>query len=479
MPYLLAILILTFSHHSFSASNDLPSLGDATSGLISLEQEHILGRSWLRNLRRQASTLHEPVLTEYTENLIYRLASKSQVNDRRFEIVLLDNKQLNAFAVPGGVIGINAGLFLHANTEAQFAAVLAHELAHLSQRHFARQVEEGRKQAPIAMATLLGSIMLLATNNTEAGFAGLMTSQAAAAQWSLSYSRDWEREADRIGFHTLTGAHFNPSGMPDMFRQMYNAHKYSERPPEFLLTHPVTENRISDAAARVDAIKTTNAQNDTEIDIEFELMRVSLLINYRKQSHNLSYYKDQLRNSKDDTQRTLAHYAIALLLIEQNKFKQALAQSNALLANDKHRISFQVLNSHILFDLGREKQAMDQLRDLLIQNPDNHPLTIAYSDLLFKQKQFHLAANTLRRHAQIRKNDPSVWMKLSETEGKAGNSVALFRARAEFLFLTGQSDKALKQLESALESSKGNYLISARIEQRAKEMKASDQEIKI
>jgi predicted Zn-dependent protease len=479
MPYLLAIFILTFSHHSFSASNDLPSLGDATSGLISLEQEHILGRSWLRNLRRHASTLHKPVLTEYTENLIYRLASKSQVNDRRFEIVLVDNKQLNAFAVPGGVIGINAGLFLHANTEAQFAAVLAHELAHLSQRHFARQVEEGRKQAPIAMATLLGSIMLLATNNTEAGFAGLMTSQAAAAQWSLSYSRDWEREADRIGFHTLNEAHFNPHGMPDMFRQMYDAHKYSQRPPEFLLTHPVTENRISDAAARVDAITTKNPATNTEQNIEYDLMRTSLLINYRKQSHNLSYYKDQLRNSKDAKQRTLAHYAIALLLIEQKKFKQALVQSNALLANDKHRISFQVLNNEILFDLGREKQAMDQLRDLLRQNPDNHPLTILYSDLLFKQSKFHVAADTLRRHAQIRKNDPSVWMKLSETEGKAGNSIALFRARAEFLFLTGQSEKALKQLESALESSKGNYLVSARIEQRAKEMKASDQELKI
>jgi len=479
MHYLLAICIFVVSIHSHSASNDLPSLGDATSGLISLDQEHILGRAWLRNLRHQASTLHEPVLTEYTENLIYRLASKSQVNDRRFEIVLLDNKQLNAFAVPGGVIGINAGLFLHANTESQFAAVLAHELAHLSQRHFARQVEESRKQAPIAMATLLGSIMLLATNNTEAGFAGLMTSQAAAAQWSLSYSRDWEREADRIGFHTLTGAQFDPNGMPEMFRQMYDAHKYSRRPPEFLLTHPVTENRISDAAGRVDSMNASEAHDDLEQDIEYQLMRVSLLINYHKQSHNLSFYQDQLRNSKDPTQKTIAQYALALLLMEQKKYKQALVQSNALMARDKHRISFQVLNSQILFDLGREQQAMTQIGELLKQNPDNHPLTLTYAELLFRQKHFHLAASTLRRHAQIRNNDPGVWHKLSEAEGKAGNKTALFRARAEFLFLTGQSDKALKQLKSALEISKGNYLISARIEQRAKEMKASDKEIKI
>lgn len=479
MHYLLTLCILVASIHSHSASNELPSLGDAASGLISLEQEHILGRSWLRHLRHQTSTLHEPVLTEYTENLIYRLASKSQVNDRRFEIILLNNKQLNAFAVPGGVIGINAGLFLHANTEAQFAAVLAHELAHLSQRHFARQVEESRKQAPIAIATLLGSIMLLATNNTEAGFAGLMTSQAAAAQWSLSYSRDWEREADRIGFHTLTGAQFNANGMPEMFRQMYDAHKYSERPPEFLLTHPVTENRISDAAARVDSMNASTAAGDLKEDIEYQLMRTSLLIHYRKQSHNLSYYQDQLRNSKDPIQKTIAQYALALLLMEQKKYKQALVQSNALMAADKHRISFQVLNSQILFDLGREQQAMTQVGELLKQNPDNHPLTLTYSDLLFRQGHFHLAANTLRRHAQIRHNDPGVWQKLSEAEGRAGNKVALFRARAEFLYLTGQSDKALKQLDSAQELSEGNYLVAARIEQRAKEMKASDEEIKI
>ena len=134
MHFILACLLLSASFPSLSANNDLPSLGDASSGLISIEQEHTLGRTWLRNLRSQASTLHYAELTEYTENLIYRLASNSQVSDRRLEIIILDNKQLNAFAVPGGVIGINAGLFLHAKNESQFAAVLAHELAHLSQR---------------------------------------------------------------------------------------------------------------------------------------------------------------------------------------------------------------------------------------------------------------------------------------------------------------------------------------------------------
>ena len=475
MPYFLALVIYAFSVHSHCASNELPSLGDATSGLISLDQEHILGRSWLRNLRKQTDTLHIPVLTEFSENLIYRLASHSQVGDRRFEIVLLDNKQLNAFAVPGGVIGINAGLFLHAKNEAQFAAVLAHELAHLSQRHFARQVEEGRKQAPIAMATLLGSIMLLATNNTEAGFAGLMTSQAAATQWALSYSRDWEREADRIGIHTLSGARFDPQGMPDMFRQMYDAHKYSERPPEFLLTHPVTENRVSDAAGRAENIKGDILKED----MEFQLMRTRLQIRYLKQSHNLAYYQDKLRQNKDEKQKPVTQYAIALLLMEQKKYRQALVQSNALILQDHHRISFQILNAKILFNVGKKEKALAQLKELLYLNPDNHPLTMSYADLLIESNQLHKAATELRRHSQVRKTDPNVWQKLSEIEGRSGNTIALYQARAEYLYLNGQTDKALNQLESALKISKGNYLVSARIEQRAREISASKEEIKI
>ena len=473
MGFVLASIALLLSLNSYGANNELPRLGDATSGLISLDQEHLLGRGWLRNLRKQTNTLHHPILTEYTENLIYRLASHSQVSDRRFEIVLLDDKQLNAFAVPGGIIGINAGLFLHAKTEPQFAAVLAHELAHLSQRHFARQIEERRKQAPIAMTTMLASIMLLATNNTEVGFAGLMTSQAAATQWALNYSRDWEREADRLGILTLSSAQFEPSGMPDMFRQMYEAHKYSERPPEFLLTHPVTENRISDAAARVDGLTET----PLESDIEYQLMRVSLLIKYQKQSHNLAHYQNELQSSKSTRQKQLAHYATALLFMEQKKYHQALVQANALLAIDQRRISYQTLNAEILYEMGRKQQATIQLDKRLKLNPDNHPLTMGYVNLLIKQSLFHQAAIKLRRHAQVRKTDPSVWQKLSEVEGKAGNTVALHRARGEFLFLTGLKDESLKQLKRALTLSQGNYLISARIEQRAREIKASDQEL--
>jgi len=475
MYKIIIILLLAINMPSFAANNNLPMLGDSTSGLISLDQEHRLGRTWLRNLRQQATALHNPVLTDFTETLIYRLASNSQVADRRLEIIILDNKELNAFAVPGGVIGINAGLFLHAKTEAQFAAVLAHELAHLSQRHFARQIEESRKRAPIALATLLGSIMLLATSNTEAGFAGLMTSQAANTQMALNYSRDAEREADRLGLHTLVAAEINPKGMPEMFRQMFDLHKYSQLPPEFLLTHPVTKNRISDAAGRVDSLNTLGFVES----IDYQLMRTAIQVQYLPRSHNANYFKAQISKQTSLFNQQIAKYGLALVLIKQEKFEQALIQTKSLLMMDKTKISYLILQQLVSFELGNTKTALTKLAQLIRINPDNHSLVMTYSSLLAKDGQYNLAAMVLKKHSQVRPSDPSIWQRLTEYESENENQVGVLQAYAEFLFLTGQKSKAVKQLKRALKFSEGDFLTSARIEQRAKEIENTNEEIEL
>jgi predicted Zn-dependent protease len=473
MHRIIFILLLAVSMPSFAASNNLPILGDSTSGLISLDQEYRLGRIWLRNLRKQATTLNNPVLTDFTEELIYRLASNSQVTDRRLEIVILDSKELNAFAVPGGVIGINAGLFLHAENEAQFAAVLAHELAHLSQRHFARQVDEARKRAPIAIASLLGSIMLLATSNTEAGLAGLMTGQAATTQMALNYSRDAEREADRLGLHTLVAAEINPKGMPEMFRQMFDSHKYSQRPPEFLLTHPVTENRISDAAARVDSLNTLGFEEN----IDYQLMRTAIQVQYLPNSHDETFFRDLVRKSTSLLTKQIATYGLNMVLIKQEKFKQALTQTKNLLAIDGTKIPYLILQQLVTFELGETKTALTTLAQLIEINPDNHSLIMTYSGLLAKDGQFELAAMVLKKHSQIRSTDPSIWQQLTEYESKTGNEVSMLQAYAEYLFLTGQKSNAVTQLKRALKMSTGNFLISARIEQRAREIENTNEDM--
>ncbi|NLD00164.1 MAG: M48 family metalloprotease, partial [Gammaproteobacteria bacterium] len=161
---------------------DLPSLGDSSSAIISPEQEHQLGRAWLSILRGQVRQLEDPLLKDYVESSVYRLAETSQLNDRRLEFILLASPQLNAFAAPGGIVGVNGGLLLHAHTEAEYASVMAHELAHLSQRHFARGLEaQKRLQVPL-MAAMLAGVIAAAAGGGDLGMAAIASTQAAAIQ---------------------------------------------------------------------------------------------------------------------------------------------------------------------------------------------------------------------------------------------------------------------------------------------------------
>ncbi len=264
-----ALLTLTCLLVQPTLANDLPSLGDASSGIVSPEQEHVLGRAWLSLLRGQVKQLSDPQLKDYVENSVYRLAETSQLQDRRLEFVLLDSPQLNAFAAPGGIIGVNGGLFIHAQTEAEYASVMAHELAHLSQRHFARGLEaQQRMQLPM-MAAMLAGVVAAAAGAGDAGIAAIVSTQAAAIQAQRRFSRQNEQEADRIGIVNLERAGYDPRAMPSMFGRLMRQYRYDQKPPEFLLTHPVSESRIADTTNRAEQY----AQGGTQDSLRYQLMR--------------------------------------------------------------------------------------------------------------------------------------------------------------------------------------------------------------
>src|SRR5690606_21218781 len=248
-PTLLTLACLFAAH---TGASDLPSLGDASSSIVSPQQEHQLGRAWLGLLRGQVSQLDDPQLKDFVESSVYRLSETSQLQDRRLEFVLLHSPQLDAFAAPGGIVGVNGGLFLDAQPEAAYASVMAHELAHLSQRHFARGVEaEQRMQLPL-MAAMLAGIVAAAAGAGDAGIATIMSTQAAAIQEQRRFSRQNEQEADRIGLVNLEKAGYDPRAMPLMFERLMRQYRYDAKPPEFLLTHPVSESRIADTRNRAE-----------------------------------------------------------------------------------------------------------------------------------------------------------------------------------------------------------------------------------
>ena len=191
------ILLSTIFLTNTTRSIDLPDIGANPIGSVSTREEYRLGQAWLRLFRRQSPIDSEPVVNHYVESLLTKLVGHSAFNEQKLSLVIVDNPTINAFAVPGGIIGVHTGLFTFAENEQQFASVLSHELAHLSQRHYARSVQQQRNQTIPTMAALLGSLVILATTDGDAGMAALTATQAARLDSQLRFSRLFEQEARR------------------------------------------------------------------------------------------------------------------------------------------------------------------------------------------------------------------------------------------------------------------------------------------
>ena len=231
-------LFLLFFGLNLLGQESLPELGDASSSSISIDQEYKLGKLFVAQIRGSTPQYVDPLVLDYTEHLVYRLSEFSQLKDRRFEIILVDEKTINAFAAPGGIIGVNSGLFFHAENEGQLASVLTHELAHLSQRHYARRLQRQEDRSLANALIILASVALAAASSPEAIIAGTQV----LSQQAMSYSRSNEQEADRIGFLNLVSSGYDPLSTTEFFEKLQQLSRLSgANELEFLRSHPLTK----------------------------------------------------------------------------------------------------------------------------------------------------------------------------------------------------------------------------------------------
>jgi len=460
-----------------TAQNALPSLGDRISGYVSMEQEHQLGREFLRSLRRSTPTISDPLLNEYLENLTFRLAAKSELRDHRLSFIIVDSEALNAFAVPGGVIGVNTGLFLNAATEGEFASVIAHELAHVSQRHFARRIEQAETQRVAQIAGVLASIVVMATSDAQHGQAALMATQGRAIENQLRFSRSNEAEADRVGIKTLFDAGYDPYTMPALFQRLAAANRYGTRPPEFLLSHPVTESRIADSRGRA----ARYPQRNYAESLEYLLMRARVVTHYAPNKDDVIIeYSRLLDDATTEVQRDGARYGLAMAYWEDGNYRLANETLAPLLEKDPNRISYVVTQAEILTAQNEAGMALDFLQRHLTINPGNHPLTMAFADALIESRRYQEAASILEDHAKSRPLDHSLWYLIAETQGQAGDISRVHQARAEYFVLIGDFRRAKEQLQFALniESGKpGNGAGVAVVRQRIRDIQALEAEL--
>tara|TARA_A100001388_G_C28774708_1_gene506521 strand:+ start:6024 stop:7436 length:1413 start_codon:yes stop_codon:yes gene_type:complete len=438
------------SNFSFAQVDfELPELGDRVSGAISEAEVELLSEQFLQQVYSQASLIVDPVIQEYSELLLYRLSETSLVNDRNFTVLLIDDPSLNAFAAPGGIVGINGGLFLNADNESQFASVLCHELAHLSQRHFQRNVLRSQDRNLASALILVSSIAVaIATNNPGAFIAG----PALLQQQSLRYSRAFEREADRFGFENCVASGYDPRAMGEMFENMAALRRfYGDNIPEFLLTHPISSTRVSDAFNAADQLGDIDGVRNS---IDYRLIKGRLEADYEVPPINaIRIFENRLLNNENI--ENIFGYSRALLL--NGRFNESLIQVDKLLALYPKNLILNTSKIEILRESQKFDEALILVNNQLEVSPKNFPLTIEKAKILRGLRKTIAAEEVLRDTLLRRNSDPNLWFLLSEIQKENLNVGGYHQSRAEYFILLGQSERALNELQFALKLSQDNF----------------------
>ncbi|MEO0443655.1 MAG: M48 family metalloprotease [Pseudomonadota bacterium] len=439
---LLSLLLLCQCVHS--STNQLPTIGEPVT-IGSTAEEKRIGQAWLRLFRQQAPLNNDPLILEYTEALLARLAKHDPDAGEEFSLVVVNNREINAFAVPGGIIGVNTGLYNYAQTENQFASVMAHELAHLSQRHYSRGQQSRKGQQALNMAALLASLLIAANSDTDAGIAALSASQASFIDRQLKLSRLHEEEADRIGMETLVKAGFDPHGMVDMFEQMQRASLFSSEPPEFLLTHPITARRIADAENRARAYPNRHSASS----IDYDLVRARILFSMEETPQQaVQRFESEIRGFSPSEQGS--RYGLVLALTAVKDYDKAHTVLSALKQQYPGQAALIIAQSNIDAGNNNLPKALADIKAAWASAPQSQALGIHYAQLLTTNQDYSAALAALNKVQQRRPNDPYLWFHIAEISGLSGDILNLHKARAEYFILNGRFNNAANQLNNIL-----------------------------
>ncbi len=444
-------------------ADGLPDLGDSSARMLSTDQEREYSEGLLRQLRNYDLSIDDPELVEYLETLAYRLVQGSGRSDTRFHFELIDVPVVNAFASPGGMVVVFSQLMLHAENESELAGVLAHEIAHVTQRHITRRMESAVEDA---LPILLGSIALaIATQGQGDGAqAALASGMALMQQRQINFTRDNEHEADRVGIQTLAKAGFDPIGMADFFARMGSLHRtQSEKPPEYLQTHPVTTTRIAEAKARADNLR---APDSRATSLEFALMRERLrVLTSRDLPALVGHYQDTRRAANID-RRALA-YGLALAqtrIGDAGEAREALLQ---LASSDPERLSYQLA----LAETERQQRQFDaadaRYQRLLAERPGHRVVSIAYARSQIERNSSESgrrAVEVLRPVVDRNRSDPGLLELYARANQLAGQPVRAAEAWAQAYFLRGKFEDAMRQLEQTALREDLDYYERARID---------------
>lgn len=443
---------------------NLPQMGEPADLVMSPRDEMRIGRGFMRQIRTQLDLVTDPEVNDYVQRLGKRLVSTQPgVDADDFTFFVVRNPEINAFAIPGGFIGINSGLITAAGNESQLASVVAHEAAHVLQRHIARSIASQGNQGLKTAAAIVAAI-LISQRSTEAGQAALLTGLAASRQSSINFTRSNEYDADRLGIQLLSDANYNPRGMVDFFEVLRRrtALNVTEQ-LEFLQTHPLTINRISEARNNAERLVNPVGIQDST-DFQFQQMKLKVM-----HSNTPDTMLRALRNGHISNSESARLYGQILLHLDSGQLQQATPLAERLLELQPYNNSAKLIGARVAMDnrdYGKAELLLTSITDI---QPDNYAASDILIDTLLRQKKNGLAEQVIRQYLRSTNTPvPTVYRKYARVHELNGQLTAAHEAMADHYFSLDETREGMGQLELALKSadedSNDSDRVSARLE---------------
>ncbi|WP_420908813.1 M48 family metalloprotease [Acinetobacter modestus] len=449
---------------------EVPEIGSGI-GLLDQQKEKLIGEKVYREVHRQMPTVQDAWLEDQFLQVFSGILSQTQLG-QPIGLVVIKDPQINAFAVPGGLFALNTGLITSAKNLDEIAGVMAHEIAHVAQRHYSRSQEAFKGQGLLALAGILVGAAIASKADGDVGSAVMLGTQAALMDKQLSYSRNQEREADRIGMQFMYSAGYNPQSMADYFETMHRETSRVSFLPDFWLTHPLTTERMSEARLRANQLPKVKSKI---YDLDFEILKLyTLVISNQATETQLQAFANQ--------KNTAAQLALSKFYLERGDYTQAQANLDLIKAKLKYHVLVPLIQTDIYLGQNKFDQAYSSINFIQKTMPENRALSYKLAEVLIRQGQAAQAQTLVQRFIHKNQRDIEGWQLLQQATNLDKSSplqainVLCYRAEAEYW--SGYEENAIKSMLHAQRLAKGNLAMSAKIDSRLKQMQ-DDRRMKI
>jgi predicted Zn-dependent protease len=464
------LVLATFATSAFAQA--LPDLGDASAAALSETQERTIGNRIMREVRVDPVYVEDPEVADYISALGARLLAGADGPRRNVDFFVVNDESINAFALIGGHIGIHSGLILLSQNESELGGVVGHEIAHILQKHQARAIHGQRGSQFTSLAALALAVLASRGNSsqssqvTEAAIAG---AGALSIQNQLDYTREHEREADRVGLGLVERAGLDPRGMSTFFERLLRANRLNEfkGAPSYLRTHPLTTERIADIQDRLDRLNAKLVPDS----FEYRLVRAKLRSQTRSPNEAVTLFRAMLADKTVLRPREEV-YGLAQALRRTREFDAAWKTLAPLREGGTTHPAFELLAGELLADMGRPEEALALYRTALRAYPQQRGLTYAYYDLLLQRGQAREVIAELDQRLRTTQDDARLYELQARAFESAGRRIAQHRAQAEAHFRRGNLAAAVEQLEIAVKVKGSDFYEVSSAESRLRELRA-------